>query len=76
MKPDNAPRLTQWMNASEIAEALGISRQTVNQMIHDGEFKSLHLSGIEGRKGQYFAKRTEVEKMKEQRKFPRSTPKD
>lgn len=76
MKPANAPRLAQWMNASEIAEALGISRQTVNQMIRGGDFKSLHLSGLEGRKGQYMVKRSEVEKMKGSREFPRSTAKE
>lgn len=76
MKPENAPRLTEWMNATEVAAMLGISRQTANQMIHAGEFKTLHLSGLEGQKPSYMIKRKEVEKMVESRDFPRSPKKD
>lgn len=69
MKPADAPRLTMWMNASEVAHEFGVSRQTVNQMIHAGEFKSLHLSGVPGQKPQFMVKRSEVEKMMKSRVF-------
>lgn len=72
MKPEQAPRLKDWMNASEVAKEFGISRQTVNGMIHNGEFKTLHISGPTDQKGQYYVKRSEVEKMKKTRVFPRS----
>lgn len=71
MKPDSAPRLVDWMNASEVAEELGISRTTVNQMVHAGEFKTLHISGVVGQKPQFMIKRKEVETLKETREFPR-----
>lgn len=72
MKPENAPRLKGWMTASEVSKELGISRQTTNQMIHNGEFKSLHLTGPEdATKPQYMVRTSEVEKMKETRVFPR-----
>lgn len=71
MKPDNAPRLETWMFPTEIAQELGISRQTVNQMIHAGEFKSLHLAGGSEKKPQFAVRRSEVEKIAETRVFPR-----
>lgn len=72
-KPADAPRLKGWMVASEVASALGISRQTVNQLIHAGEFDSLTLFGGSEAKPQFMVKESEVEKMKQNRSFPRST---
>lgn len=72
MKPEDAPRLDEWMNATEIAIALGISRQTVSQMIHSGDFKTLHRSGSSKTKPNYMAKTSEVQALKESRSFPRS----
>lgn len=69
MKPEDAPRLLQWMNATEVAAEFGVSRQTVNQMIHNGEFKSLHRSGLPDQKPQFYVKRSEVEKMLSSRTF-------
>lgn len=71
-KPADAPRLKGWMVASEVASALGISRQTVNQLIHAGEFQTLTLFGGSDAKPQFMVKATEVEKMRESRSFPRS----
>lgn len=72
-KPADAPRLKGWMVASEVASELGISRQTVNQLIHAGEFDSLTVFGGSSTKPQFMVKTAEVEKMKKNRAFPRST---
>lgn len=72
MKPSEAPRLTGWTTASEIAEELGISRQTVNQMFWNGEFKTLHRVGGDEKKPMFVVKTSEFEKVKQTRTFPRS----
>lgn len=71
MKPENAPHLDLWMNPSEVADFLKVSRTTVNDMIRAGEFKSLHTTGA-GNRPSYMVKRKEVEKMADQRQFPRA----
>lgn len=45
VKPDRAPRLREWMTATEAAARLGVSRQSVNRMINLGEFETLHALG-------------------------------
>lgn len=60
MKPDQAPRLTEWMTCTEIATAFDVSRQTINRMVTDGEFKTLRLLG---ERPIYVIRRSEVEKM-------------
>ena len=72
MKPSEAPRLEGWTTASEIAEELGISRQTVNQMFHNDEFKSLHRVGSDTKKPMFVVSTKEFDKIKETRTFPRS----
>lgn len=72
MKPSEAPRLEGWTTASEIAEELGISRQTVNQMFHNDEFKTLHRVGSDTKKPMFVVSTKEYEKVKETRTFPRS----
>lgn len=72
MKPNEAPRLAGWTTASEIAEELGVSRQTVNQMFWNGEFKSLHRVGSDTRKPMFVVKTKEFEKVRASRVFPRS----
>jgi len=42
---DTAPILKEWMTGSEVADALGISRQHVNRMFNRGEFTTLHRLG-------------------------------
>lgn len=71
VKPDDAPRLTEWATPTEAAEHFGVSRQTVNQMIKAGEFTTLHKIGPENRP-QYLVRRDEVETMRETRDFPRA----
>ena len=67
-KPDEAPRLQDWASASEISEILGVSRQTVNKMIHAGEFKTLHISGATAAsKPLFLVSRKEVEQIKSRR---------
>ncbi len=69
--PDDAPRLDEWMTPTEIAELLGVSRQTVNVMIRNGEFESLHKIGPET-KPQFLVQSEEVEHIRSSRSFPRS----
>jgi len=76
MKPENAPHLDEWMNASEIAVFLGVSRTTVNEMIRAGEFKTLHTSGPVGARPAYMVKRDEVEALANVRTFPRAKAED
>lgn len=71
VKPDDAPRLTGWLTATEIADLFGVSRQTINQMVKSGEFASLHVIGPATRP-QYLASREEVEKLQSERLFPRA----
>lgn len=73
MKPSEAPHLSGWTTASEIAEDLGISRQTVNQMFWNGEFETLHRVGSDTRKPIFVVATEEYERVKETRTFPRST---
>ena len=70
--PMQAPRLKGWMTATEIAIELGVSRQTVNQMLWDGEFKTLHRVGPDSARPMYVVKTSEFEKIKATRNFPRS----
>ncbi|WP_457209023.1 helix-turn-helix domain-containing protein [Nocardioides sp. P5_C9_2] len=70
MKPHDAPRLNEWLTASETAEQFNVSRQTVNQMIKAGEFSTLHKIGPATRP-QYVIGRDEVEQMRATRAFPR-----
>lgn len=70
VRPADAPRL-EWMTASEVAIALGLSRQAVNDMIKKGDFATLHLVGPESRP-QYVIARSEVDRIKSTRTFPRA----
>ncbi len=45
------PPLTDWMTASQIATAIGKSRQTVNRLISTGEFLSTRTLGDGERPG-------------------------
>lgn len=72
-KPDEAPRLKEWASASEISEILGVSRQTVNKMIHAGEFETLHVSGAKSAsKPLFVVSRKEVDHIKANRVFTRA----
>jgi hypothetical protein len=73
VKPDDAPRLTEWVTSTEAAATFGISRQSVNDMIRNGEFTSLHLIGPHTRP-QYVIRRDEVERIRSSRRFPRAKP--
>lgn len=42
---DTAPTLAEWMTGTQVADALGVSRQHVNRMFNRGEFKTLHKLG-------------------------------
>lgn len=71
--PDEAPSIPGWTPATEVAEELGVSRQTVNEMFKAGEFKTLHRLGKNKERKPIFAVKTsELEKIKESRSFPRS----
>lgn len=59
-KPDEAPTLSQWVTATDVAAELGTSRQVVNKMIKRGDFKSLHLLG---KRPIYVVKRSELDKV-------------
>lgn len=72
MKPADAPRLTEWMSATEIAEHFGVTRTTVNEMIRAGEFETLRLAGKQGARPSYMVARSEVEGMSSTRAFPRA----
>lgn len=62
MTPETAPRLETWVTVTQAAEILGLSRQTVNHMVHDGVFESLHLFGSPTRP-QHVLDRYEVEEL-------------
>jgi predicted DNA-binding protein (UPF0251 family) len=62
--PENAPKLKGWATASEAAEILDISRQSVNRMINRGEFRTLHALG---ERPIYLISTTEVEEKKASR---------
>jgi hypothetical protein len=73
MKPSDAPRLEGWTTATEIADELGISRQTVNQMFWNDEFKTLRRVGPPDTKRPMFVVKTaEFNKVRASRHFPRS----
>lgn len=63
------------MTPTEAADLLGVSRQTVNQLIQTGKFKSLHVIGP-GSRPQYVLSRGEVEVMGKERVFRRSPGKE
>lgn len=71
VRPDEAPRLSDWATPTEAAEHFGVSRQTVNQMIKAGEFTTLHKIGPESRP-QYVIRRSEVQEIQATRTFPRA----
>lgn len=71
VKPEDAPRLEEWMTATEAAAAFGVSRTTVNEMITAGEFETLHVFGPASRP-QYIVRRAEVENLQSVRTFPRA----
>jgi hypothetical protein len=64
-KPEEAPRLTEWATAGTIAETLGISRQSVNRMVRDGDFETLVV--LPGVRDQYLIKTTELHKVEQSR---------
>lgn len=67
--PENAPWLEDYYVASQVADALKVTRQTVNQMIHAGKFSTLTLVGKESRP-QYLVQKAEVQKMLDAQNLP------
>jgi len=56
------PQLTEWVTCTEAAHELGISRQSVNRMVQDGKFETLHaLGGAE--RPLYVIRREEITKL-------------
>lgn len=45
MPNDSFPVLPGWMTATDAAEELGLSRQSINRMISAGVFKTAHTIG-------------------------------
>jgi len=74
LTPERAPHLSEWATASEVADTLGVSRQTVNIMIRRGDFATLHIVGTSMIRPMYVVQRTELLEMKATRVFPRSKP--
>lgn len=70
MKVEEAPRLTEWLTATEVAEALDVSRQTVNRLINSGAFETLHLLG---ERPIYVVRAKEVEEMRRARRSQADT---
>lgn len=70
-KPEDAPRLGDWLTATEISDLLSVSRNTVNKLIQNGDFATLHKIGPETR-AQYLVLRSEVLQIQKTRTFPRS----
>lgn len=58
---EEAPLLPGWLTASQVADALGIARQSVNRLIHEGKFKTLHRLG---ERPVFIVKTSEVERLK------------
>lgn len=56
VKLDDVPLVTEWVTSTDLAEILGVSRQTINKQINQRKFKTLHLLGRT-----YVVKREEVE---------------
>jgi hypothetical protein len=73
VKPEDAPRLTEWVTPTEAAAIFDVSRETVNQMVKAGEFATLHLIGSQTRP-QYVIRRDEIERIRASRRFPRAKP--
>lgn len=46
MHPKDAPHLSEWATAAEVAQRLGVTRQTVNRMFWSGMFSTLHQFGV------------------------------
>ena len=61
MPSPNIPALDEWKTASQVATALGLSRQQVNKMIQAGKFKTAHVLGEQI----YVVKRDEVHEMQD-----------
>lgn len=59
--PANAPRLEQYASASEVADRLGLSRQSANVLISNGTFSTLVV--LPGKRDQYLVDRAELEKV-------------
>lgn len=45
MPPADFPRLEGWLTATEVASAMGMSRQQINKMINSGFFSTVHTLG-------------------------------
>jgi predicted site-specific integrase-resolvase len=56
------PELLDWMNPTQVGEALGITRQTAHRMMKSGGFKTVHRLGA-----MYVVRRTEVERIRKKR---------
>ena len=63
---ENVPVLEEWINLTEAAEILGLSRQYVNK-IAEKTFKSLHKLG---NSPALVVRRSEIEAIKERRSAP------
>lgn len=61
----DVPPLREWVTATQIADFLDISRQSVNRMLQTGKFKTLHAIGE--RRPIFVVKRVEMESFKEER---------
>lgn len=62
---EGIPPLMTWVTATDAAAELGLARQSVNKMISNGVFKSVHVLG--SGKGIYVIRRGELEKYKAHR---------
>lgn len=68
-KPADAPQVTDKVTATEIADMLGVSRQSANRMIHEGVFDSLEKLG---KRPIYQVLTAEVEKLAKKRSEPKA----
>ena len=63
MVSDDVPILWEWMTLPTAATMLGVSKQTVHNMVAAGRFESVHTLSGPSKRNIYVVRRAEVERM-------------
>lgn len=60
---DDVPQLTEWMTLPSAAEVLGVTKQTVHNMVSTGKLKSVHTLSAGKKRPLYVVRRSEIEQV-------------